>query len=99
MNSPCRGMFTGVHIEHATVDELLGYVDRIASSRVLDWDLKYSAIFDSRVAGRITPLIQPRHGYVDPDASYEEDVRAYARVCRKIARERADIAAEGKLSL
>ena len=50
-----------------------------------EWEAKYAAVFSDVVRGQIEAT-GVRLEYCDPDTTYEEDVRAYARAVR----ERAD---------
>ena len=64
---------------------LLAHVEAIFESESLDWEAKYDDIFETApwIRARMVELGLSRLHYVDPDADYEDDVRAYVAALRE----------------
>lgn len=70
---------------------LRAHVDAILSSS-LEWDDRYRLVFSSQVSEPLLRLVRssdPSFSWYDPDADYEDDVRAFIRaIDEHIDRER-----------
>jgi hypothetical protein len=65
--------------------------DKICNSN-MDWNTKYNLIFSENISSKMHELYHIR--YVDPDTSYEDDVKAFVNAANKVAKRFEDLLKE-----